>query len=141
MVRQPKDLAEAKEIFREEKTKVTSSISIIAGSRWLMAILAALSLAFGAHLLYAPGRLPPLAAPSLAQIGLPEGVDFGAVGEQAQQAAEAAQRQDVGAEVQALAAEHEAQNPYVNLIGFAVATVLLLINMAIMTSRRRYTRG
>ena len=58
MVRQPKNLAEAKEIFREEKTKVTSSVSAIAGSRWLLAILATFVIAFGTHLAYAPSRLP-----------------------------------------------------------------------------------
>jgi hypothetical protein len=54
MMRQPQSLAEAKEIFREEKSKVTSSLSAIAGSRWLMAILATLVIAFGTHLAYAP---------------------------------------------------------------------------------------
>jgi hypothetical protein len=81
MVRQPKGLAEAKQIFKEERTKVASSLSAIAGSRWLTAILATFALAFGTHLAYAPGRLPPVSGLSLAQIGLPTGVDFGFVGE------------------------------------------------------------
>ena len=77
MVRQPTNLAEAKEIFREEKAKVTTSLSAIAGSRWLMAILATLVIAFGTHLAYAPARLPTVGGVSLAAIGLPSNVDFG----------------------------------------------------------------
>src|SRR5690606_1691329 len=100
MVRQPKSLAEAKQIFQEERTKVRSSLSAIAGSRWLTAILAALAIAFGAHLVYAPARLPPLGGFSLAAVGLPPSVDFGFAGEQAQQAAEAARNQDVRGRVE-----------------------------------------
>jgi hypothetical protein len=95
MVRQPKNLAEAKQIVKEERVKLTSSLSVIAGSRWLLAILATLALAFGTHLAYAPDRLPPVAGLSAAEFGLPTGLDFGFVGEQAKQAADAAQREDL----------------------------------------------
>ena len=90
MVRQPKDLAEAKQIFAEEKNKVTGSISAVAGSRWLLAILATLVIAFGTHLAFAPTRLPSVGGVSLAAVGLPSTVDFGFAGDQAKQAAEAA---------------------------------------------------
>jgi hypothetical protein len=141
MVRQPKNLAEAKQIVREERVKITSSLSAIAGSRWLLAILATLVIAFGTHLAYAPTRLPPVGGLSLAASGLPPSVDFGFAGEQAAQAVEAAQRQDAAGRVQAFTAEHAQQIPLFNAIGFGVALVLLLGNMWIMTKRRRFTRG
>ena len=142
MVRQPKDLAEAKQIFREEKAKVTGSISAIAGSRWLMAILATLVIAFGTHLAFAPTRLPPVGGVSLAAVGLPTNFDMGAVGEQANQAAEAARRSE---EARTRAAEFVAANqdkiPLFNGAVFALALLLLLGNMWIMTKRRPYSRG
>ena len=141
MVRQPKNLAEAKQIIKEERTKVTSSISAIAGSRWLLAILATFALAFGTHLAYAPDRLPPVAGLSVAQFGLPAGLDFGFVGEQTKEAARAARDQDVGRQVKEMAAANQARVPMVNAIGFGLALILLAINMTIMTKRRRTTRG
>ena len=141
MVRQPKNLAEAKQIIKEERIKVTSSISAIAGSRWLLAILATFTLAFGTHLLYAPSRLPPVSGLSIAQVGLPTGLDFGVVGEQAKQAAEAAQRQDVSGRVHGIVEANPERTPLINAIGFGLALVLLAINMTIMTKRRRTARG
>lgn len=141
MVRQPQSLAEAKQIIKEERAKVRSSISAIAGSRWLLAILATFALAFGTHLIYAPDRLPPVSGLSLAQIGLPSGVDFGFVGEQAEEAAAAARDHDVRGRVQEAAAANPERAATINAIGFGAALVLLLINMAIMTKRRRVTRG
>lgn len=141
MVRQPKNLAEAKQIFREEKNKVASSIAAIAGSRWLMAILATCVIAFGVHLAYAPARLPPVGGLSLAASGLPPSVDFGFAGEQAKAAAEAAQSQGAQGRVQEFVAENAERIPLFNAIGFGAALVLLLANMWIMTSRRRFSRG
>jgi hypothetical protein len=141
MVRQPNSLAEAKQIFKEERTKVASSLSAIAGSRWLTAILATFALAFGTHLAYAPSRLPPVSGLSLAQIGLPSGVDFGFVGEQAKQAAAAARNQDVSGRAQAAIAANPERIPLINTIGFGLALALLAGNMWIMTTRRRTTRG
>lgn len=141
MVRTPKNLAEAKEIFREERTKVRSSLSAIAGSRWLTAILATLAIAFGTHLLYAPARLPTVGGLSASMAGLPPSLDFGFAGEQAQQAAEAARNQDVGGRVQEFVAANSERIPLFNAVGFGAALVLLLGNMALMTSRRRVTRG
>jgi hypothetical protein len=140
-MRTPHSLKEAKAIVHEEKVKVTSSLSAIAGSRWLMAILATFALAFGIHAAYAPARLPTIGGLSLAQVGLPSGVDFGVVGEQAKQAQEAAARQNVGSHVTGLIDQHATYIPYINYAGFALALVLLLINMTIMTKRRRSTRG
>src|SRR5262245_43010127 len=100
MVRQPTSLADAKAIVREERIKVTSSLSALAGSRWLTAILATFVIAFGTHAAYAPARLPTVGGLSIAAVGLPPNVDFGFAGEQAKQAAEAAQREDVGGRVQ-----------------------------------------
>lgn len=140
-MRTPHSLNEAKQVFHEEKVKVTSSLSAIAGSRWLMAILTTFVLAFGLHSLYAPSRLPTVGGLSLAQVGLPSGVDFGEVGVQAQQAQQAAQRQNVGGHVSQIIDQHATYIPYINYAGFALALILLLINMTIMTNRRRFTRG
>jgi hypothetical protein len=141
MVRQPKNLAEAKQIVKEERIKLTSSLSAIAGSRWLLAILATFALAFGTHLAYAPDRLPPVAGLSAAQFGLPAGLDFGFVGEQAKQAAEAAEREELRRRALEALATHSERNPQINAIGFGLAMLLLAINMTIMTMRRRTTRG
>jgi hypothetical protein len=141
MVRTPHSLKEAKEIVHEERVKVTSSLSAIAGSRWLMAILATFAITFGAHLLYAPDRLPPVGGISLTTLGLPSGVDFGVIGEQAREAAAAAQRQSATSRVDQFIAANEARIPVWNAVGFGVALLLLLGNMWIMTARRRFTRG
>lgn len=141
MVRQPQSLAEAKQIVREEKTKVTTSISTIAGSRWLLAILATFVLAFGAHLAYAPTRLPPITGLSVANFGIPTDIDFGWVGEQAVEAREAAEQEDLrGRGVEYANADPERVR-MINAIGFGAALLLLLINMTIMTKRRRVSRG
>lgn len=140
-MRQPKSLDEAKQMIGAEKAKITSSISAIAGSRWLLAVLATFALAFGSHLLYAPGRLPPVGGLSLAQSGLPPSVDFGVAGEQARELRAAAERQNVAAEAEARLAEHAERIPLINAIGFGAALVLLLGNMWIMTKRRPLTRG
>ena len=140
-MRTPHNLNEAKAVFHEEKVKVTSSLSAIAGSRWLMALLAALALAFGLHAIYAPARLPTIGGLSLSQVGLPTNIDFGVVGEQARQAQEAAARQNVGGHVTSLIDQHASDIPYINYAGFVLAFVLLAANITIMTKRRRFTRG
>ena len=140
-MRQPKNLKEAKAIFKEERAKVGSSASAIAGSRWLTAILATFVIAFGTHLLYAPARLPTVGGLSLTMAGLPPSVDFGFAGDQAKQAAAAAQSQDVRGHVQEFVAANSERVPLMNMIGFGAALVLLLGNMWIITARRRVSRG
>lgn len=142
MVRQPTNLAEAKEIFREEKAKVTGSLSAIAGSRWLMAILATLVIAFGTHLAFAPARLPPVGGVSLASVGLPSTFDMGAVGEQTKQAVDAARRsEEARTRVQEFVAANQDKIPIFNGAMFVIALLLLFANMWIMTKRRPYSRG
>jgi hypothetical protein len=141
MVRQPKDLAEAKQIFREEKAKLFSSLSAVAGSRWLMAILASLAVTFGVHLIYAPTRPPSLEWLRWENIGLPPSVDFGFAGEQWNEMREAAKANDVAGQVQATLAEDPVRYLWFNAAVFAVALILLFANMWIMTKRRRLTRG
>jgi hypothetical protein len=141
MVRQPQSLAEAKAVVVEEKNKIVSSLSAIAGSRWLTAILATFVIAFGVHLAYAPARLPPVGGLSVAQAGLPPTVDFGYAGEQAKQAAEAAREAGARESAQAFVGANEEKIPLFNAIGFGLALVLLLGNMWIMTRRRPYSRG
>jgi hypothetical protein len=140
-MRQPKDLAEAKQIFQEEKTKVTGSLSAIAGSRWLMAILATLVIAFGTHLAYAPARLPAVGGVSLAAVGLPPSVDFGFAGDQAKQAAEAAANSEARTRAQEFVTANQDKIPIFNGVMFALALLLLLGNLWLMTKRRPYTRG
>ena len=47
----------------------------------------------------------------------------------------------VGAHVTGLIDQHASYIPYINYAGFALALALLAANMAIMTKRRRFTRG
>jgi len=141
MVRQPRDLAEARQIFTEEKNKVAASLSAIAGSRWLLAILATLVIAFGAHLAYAPARLPSVGGLSVASSGLPPSLDFGFAGEQAQQAAEAARNSEARNRAEDFIAANQDKIPLFNAIGFGLALLLLLGNMWVMTKRRRVSRG
>ena len=141
MVRQPKDLAEAKAIFREEKAKVTGSISAVAGSRWLMAILATLVIAFGTHLAFAPARLPTVGGVSLAAVGLPPSVDFGFAGDQAKQAAEAAANSQARTRAEEFVTANAERIPIFNAVAFGLSLLLLLGNMFIMTKRRPYSRG
>lgn len=140
-MRQPTNLAEAKEIFREEKAKVTGSIAAIAGSRWLMAILATLVIAFGTHLAFAPARLPAVGGISLAAVGLPPTVDFGFAGDQARQAAEAAANSEARTRAAEFVAANQDKIPIFNAVMFGIALLLLLGNMWIMTKRRPYSRG
>lgn len=140
-MRQPTNLAEAKEIFREEKAKVTGSIAAIAGSRWLMAILATLVIAFGTHSAFAPERLPAVGGVSLAAVGLPPNVDFGLAGDQAKQAAEAAANSEARTRAEEFMAANQDKIPIFNMVAFGIALLLLLGNMWIMTKRRPYSRG
>lgn len=140
-MRTPQNLQDAKAIFREEKAKLTGSLSAIAGSRWLLAILATLAIAFGVNLLYSPGQLPSVGGLSLATVGLPPNLDFGVVGEQASQAAQAAQRQGAPDQVSAFLTDHAGLTPILNWIGFGLTMALLVGNLWIMTLRRPYSRG
>lgn len=140
-MRQPQSLAEAKQIFQEEKSKVTGSVAAIAGSRWLMAILATLVIAFGTHLAFAPSRLPAVGGASLAAVGLPPTVDFGFAGDQAKQAAEAAANSEARTRAQEFIAANQDKIPIFNAVMFGLALLLLLGNMWIMTKRRPYSRG
>ena len=141
MVRAPQSLDEAKQVFRQEKNKVTASLSAIAGSRWLLAVLATLVIAFGAHLAYAPARLPTVGGFNLVAIGLPPSVDFGFAGEQAQAAREAAEREDAAGRAAEFTAAHADKIPIANIVGFVLSLLLLAGNLWIMTKRRPYSRG
>ncbi|MBL8538296.1 MAG: hypothetical protein JNM59_12895 [Hyphomonadaceae bacterium] len=137
----PKSLEEAKALVRAEKAKLTGSLSAIAGSRWLMAVLAALAIAFGVNAIYSPAQLPALAGLSAVELGLPPNLDFGLVGEQAIQARDAALREGADERAASLLDENRGLAPLLNWIGFGVAFAALIGNMWIMTIRRRFTRG
>lgn len=134
-------LAEAKARVIAEKNKVAGSLSAIVGSRVLLAVLATFAIAFAANLLYSPGELPRVGGLSLAQAGLPPNIDFGAVGEQAGQAAAAAQREGAAGFVQEFFTEHPALIPVFNALGLGLSLALVLVNMIVMTRRRRFSRG
>lgn len=141
MTRQPQSLEEAKQIIGEERAKLRNAVSRLAGSRWLAAILATFVIGFGTHLAYAPERLPPISGLSMAQIGLPSDLDFGIVGEKAQDAAGAARDNDLRGRAASYLADNPERVRQINAIGFGLALVLLLINMTIMTRRRAVTPG
>jgi hypothetical protein len=141
MVRTPQNLEDAKALFREEKAKLTGSLSAIAGSRWLTAILATFVIAFGVNALYGPTQLPSVGGLSLTTVGLPPNLDFGVVGEQAGQALDAAQRQGVGGEVNTFLSSNAQLIPILNWVGLGLTFALLMANMWIMTARRRVSRG
>lgn len=139
-MRQLKSLDDAKQMFREEGAKVAGSLSLIAGSRWLLAIAAALTLTFGSHLVYAPNRLPAMEWLHWQNVGLPPSVDFGLAGEQWDEMRAAAERHDVAARAQdALAAQD--RNLLINALAFLAGLGLLALNLWIMTKRRAHTRG
>ena len=136
----PRSLNEAKAFFQEQRTKVTGSLSALAGSRWLLAVLATLVIAFGANVVYSPGQLPVIGGISLTSFGLPP-LDWGVIGEQAVQAGDAARRQGAISDIAAFLGEHAELIPIINAAGFGLCLALLLGNMWIMTARRRLSRG
>jgi hypothetical protein len=137
----PKNLDEAKALFLTEKAKLTGSLSAIAGSRWLMAILATFVIAFGANTLYSPSQLPAVGGVSLTAVGLPPNLDFGVVGAQVTQAREAAEREGARERATGLLAENPQVVPILNWAGLALTFAALIGNMWIMTKRRRVSRG
>lgn len=137
----PRNLEDAKAAIRAEGRKLTTALSILAGSRWLTALAAALAMSFGVTLTYAPGRLPNLSGLSLSTFGLPDNLDFGVAGEQAREAAEAAQRQGAGEAAAGFLAEHAHWIPWINGFTFALCLAVLGANLWIMTRRRRFSRG
>lgn len=137
----PRNLEDAKAAVRAEGLKLTTALSILAGSRWLTALAAALAMSFGVTLAYAPGRLPNLSGLSLTTFGLPDNLDFGVAGEQAREAAEAAQRQGAGEAAAGFLAEHANWIPWINGLTFALCLAVLGGNLWIMTKRRRFSRG
>lgn len=137
----PKNLDEAKAAYRVEKKKITTSLSAIIGSRWLLAIAATFALAFACHLTYAPTRLPPIGGLNLAAVGLPENVDFGAAGVQAARAKEAAERHGAQSRIQQTIDDNRERVPLANAIGLGLALLILGVNLTVMTKRRRVTKG
>lgn len=141
MVRRPKDLEDAKAIYKEEKQKVTRSLDALIGSRMLMAVLATFVIAFAVNLATSPDQLPNVGGLSVARLGLPPEVDFGVVGEQAVQAQQAAERENASGYVQTFLNDNRQAVPIINGVGLGATFVLLMVNMTVMTKRRRFTKG
>jgi hypothetical protein len=140
MTEAPQSLEEAKALYQQEKAKLRAAFGALAGSRWLLAILATFVLAFGSNLLFAPMRLPHVAGIEAATAFMPQ-VDFGLAGEQFEKAREAAENQGASARVEEVLAANAARAPAMNLAMFVLCLVLLAINLTIMTRRRWYTKG
>lgn len=139
-MRTPRNLVDAKAIYREEKAKFTGSLNALIGSRMLLAVLAVSAIAFASRLMFAPDRLPSVGGLSLAQVGLPP-LDFGVAGEQLAQAREAALREGASGYVQTFLAANGDLIPMFNAIGLGLCLALLAWNLTVMTARRRFTRG
>lgn len=131
-------LNDAKARVAAEKAKLTTAIKAVAGSRVLIGVFGALLLAFAAHAFYFPERLPSLAhGLSIASIGLPADLDFGAVGEGAKQARDAAIRQGGVEKAQSFLAAYPILTPIINWAGAVAALALLLWALAIQSDIRR----
>lgn len=131
-------IEQAKTKFREEKQKVFGSIRALVGSRAALAVLTLFFVGFGAHLFFAPTRLPPMGDLSFAQVGLPP-LDFGETGRMAGEARDAAIREDVPGTVMGFINENRSLVPILNAVGFAGCFVLLLLNMA--AARQKWLTG
>lgn len=140
-MRQLQSLDDAKQLLRAEGAKVAASLSAIAGSRWLLAIAAALTLTFGTHVVYAPNRLPAMEWLHWQNVGLPPSVDFGLAGEQWDEMVAAAERQDIGARARDALAANAERYPLINTGLFGASLLLLMGNLWLMTKRRRLARG
>jgi hypothetical protein len=140
-MRQPRNLDEAKAIYKDEKRKITRSLDALIGSRILMAVLATFVLAFAVNLATSPDQLPNVGGLSVARLGLPADVDFGVVGEQAAQAQQAAEREGATSYVRTFLDENRSLVPIINGVGLGATFVLLMVNMTVMTKRRRFTKG
>ncbi|MGE3928909.1 MAG: hypothetical protein AB7G05_02020 [Hyphomonadaceae bacterium] len=141
MVRQPRSLDEAKQIYREEKAKVTRSFDALIGSRILMAVLATFAIAFAVNLWTSPDQLPNVGGLSLATYGLPDSVDFGFAGEQAREGLDAAKREGLDTEVSRFLDDNRHFVWLMNAGALVLTVALLLWNMTVMTRRRPYTKG
>jgi hypothetical protein len=129
-------LDDAKARYRQEKTKVTSSLKAIVGSPALIAVFAVCVLAFGTHVAFFRDRLPAMGNFTVASFGLPP-LDFGLLGEGARDAVDAAQRQGAGVEAQNFLAANADLIPIINGIGFGASLVLLVWALGIQSEKRR----
>jgi hypothetical protein len=120
-----------------EKTKVFSSIEAIIGSPYAVSALLAAAIAFASHLIWAPERMAPLFDNfSSVTLGLPP-IDFGVLGQGAQDAIDAAIRQgapDVAAET---LTSNAWAVPALNAAGLIAALLLLGWNLLAMLKRKR----
>lgn len=124
-------------VVKDYAGRVRALVGAVAASWPALAVSSLCVIAFGAHLLFAPERLPPFGAMTAAQLGLPLGLpDLGVVGEQAQEAARSAKphAQDAVARVQA---EHPAWVRWINLGGLIVSIALLIVTMALQVRQFR----
>lgn len=133
-MRTPHSLDDAKTIYREEKSKLTTALASVAGSRPALAVLAVFMITFGVQALVAPQRLPIVAGLDLAQFGLPP-LDFGAVGQGASEAAASADRAGARDFVADFIAKNPWAPPWIN-IGVALLAALLLVLNTFAAARR-----
>lgn len=133
-------IQEAKTQVIAEKNKFTSAVRTVIGSRVLLAVLTMLMLGFGAHALYAPDRLPPIAGLDMAKSFAPT-IDAGVIGQKLQEAQDAAVRQGGLDRLNDFVTAHQAQIPLYNLIGFALSALLLVGNLLAAATKWRGATG
>lgn len=136
----PGPIQQAGQQFEQLRARAVHTATTLAGSRWLTAILAAFALAFGAHAVYAPDRLPTVGGLSMVQSGLPPSLDF-EYAEQARRAREAVQEADLRGRASGWVAANPDKIWLVNAGGFGGALLLLAGNLWLIVKRRRFTAG
>lgn len=131
-------IADAKARVVAEKNKFTTAAYSVLGSRALLAFLTLFMIAFGTQALYAPSQLPAVGGLDMVQSVLHANLDFGWIGEQAQEAQAAAERQGVTARALNFIAAHPVET---NRIGFAAALAMLIGNLLIASHKWRSGTG
>ncbi len=132
----PRTLAEAKALVASERKKVNTALEAIFGSRVFLAVVMALFIGFGAHLAFAPMRLPAAGFTDVslaATVGLPP-IDFGIAGDVARDAGEAAVRQGAPQAAHGFLEANPQLRLIINAIGFGASLVLAIWTIAIQAA-------
>ena len=130
-MRKPQSLEDAKAIFQEERAKARGAFTTLVGSRPALAVLTLGVISFGTRIVLPPAvqQLPDLSGLSWGTFGLPP-LDFGALGEGAQEATRSATENGAADFVTRFLAENPGAVPWINLGAFVLCVVLLAFNLA-----------
>lgn len=127
---------DAKAEIKATRMRFRRAAVLLLASPAVMGAAAVFSIAFGAQLIYARERLPPIGGLSLLQLGLPS-LDLGRAGEVIGEAGSAAVRQGGVDNVNAFLLEHAVLIPYLNGVGFAACLAFLIWTMWIQAQTYR----